>query len=425
MITTTVLLLMAALLLVGVPVGFAMGIAGAIGIYWADGYVSMMGVLGSTPYRTSASWLLTAIPLFVLMAELLSSSKVTAMLFNSGNRWLGHLPGGLAIAGVFTAAGLGAVSGSSTASTAAMSRAVTPELLKRGYAPHIAVGTVASAGTLAVMIPPSVVMIVYGILTENSIGDMFIAGVIPGLITALMFAAAIVIQVKLDPSIAPPSERTPMPERLRTLIDIWPMIFLFVLVLGGIYSGLTTVTESAGIGAFGALLLAIFYNGRSAWGSLVEATRRTIVTVAMIFAIVIGAHIFGYFMTLTGTPQRLLQVIGAMDVPPIVVVLALVAIFLIMGCVMDQLAIMVLSIPIAYPLVVGLGYDPIWFGILMIKTVEIGLLTPPLGMNCFVASSISQIPLGTVFRGAMPFLIAELLFLSLLIAVPQIVTAVI
>ncbi|MDX5361464.1 MAG: TRAP transporter large permease [Alphaproteobacteria bacterium] len=425
MIVTGILILMAVLFLMGVPVAFTLGISGAVGLWLVGGEGALMGLMATAPYRTTASWLLTAIPLFVLMAELLASSRITTLLFNTANKWVAHFPGGLAIAGIFTAAGLGAVSGSSTASTAAMSQSVTPELIRHGYSPRLAVGTIASAGTLAVMIPPSIILVIYGILTESSIGLLFVAGIVPGLLSVLFYVATVVIYVKRNPGEAPPAQRYGWGERIAGLKDIWPMMILFVLVIGGLYTGIVTVTESAGIGAFGALLLAIWFQRGRSFAALWEALRRTVATVAMIFAIVIGAHIFGYFMTLTGAPQHLLHLVDTLDMEPWTIILILLVIYVILGCFMDQLAILVLTVPIVLPMVERLGYDAIWFGIILVKTVEIGLMTPPLGMNCFVASAISRLSIGEVFRGTIPFVIAELVILTLLATVPGLVTWVI
>jgi tripartite ATP-independent transporter DctM subunit len=421
MTVTLVLTLMGALLLLGMPIGFAMGLSGVVGIYAVGGIDTLLGIVAVTPYRQSASWILIAIPLFVLMAEMLASSRITADLFAAMNRWVGHLPGGLAIAGVLAAAGLGAVSGSSTAATAALSKSVAPELLAAGYSRGLAIGTVASAGTLAIMIPPSVIMVIYGILTETSVGLLFVAGIVPGLLTVVAYAATIVIWARYVPQAAPRTERHGWPARFAALRGVWPMLVLFVLVIGGLYSGVVTVTESAALGATGAIVLAFWFLRGEGWGALKEALARTTATTAMIFTIIIGAHLFSYFMTLTGTPQALLAYVDALQIEHWVVFSVIILIYLLLGCFMDQLAILVLTLPIVFPMVLRFGYDPIWFGIVLTKTVEIGLITPPLGMNCFVASSVSKIPLSQVFRGVTPFIGAELVTIVVLISVPQIV----
>jgi len=418
---TLVLVLLAVLLLLGMPIGFAMGLTGVVGIYAVGGVDTLMGIVAATPYRQSASWILTAIPLFVLMAEMLASSRITSDLFSAMNRWVGHLPGGLAIAGVLAAAGLGAVSGSSTAATAALSKSVAPELLRAGYSRGLAIGTVASAGTLAIMIPPSVIMVIYGILTETSVGQLFVAGIVPGLITAGAYAATIVVWAKHVPGAAPRAQRYSWHERFVSLRGIWPMLVLFVLVIGGLYSGIVTVTESAAVGAAGAILLGFWFLRGQCWPALRAALARTVGTTAMIFTIIIGAHLFGYFMTLTGVPQALLSYVDGLGIAPWIIFSLMILVYLVLGCFMDQLAILVLTLPIVFPMILRFGYDPIWFGIVLTKTVEIGLMTPPMGMNCFVASSISKIPLSQVFRGVTPFIGAELVTIALLISVPQLV----
>lgn len=422
MIVAGVILLMAALLVLGVPIGFALGASGFVGLWLVGGLESALGIAATSPYRQSASWILTSIPLFVLMAEMLATSRITRDLFAAANRWVVHLPGGLAIGGVLAAAGLGAVSGSSTAATAAMSKSVTPELLAHGYSRSLSIGTVAAAGTLAIMIPPSVIMVVYGILTESSVGKLFVAGIVPGLLTVLAYTATIVIWALRRPDAAPRRPAFSWAERFAALRLVWPMVVLFALVIGTLYSGVVTVTESAGLGAAGAVLLSFVFLRRAGFAAFVEALRRTVGTTSMILSIVIGAHIFSYFMTFTGAPQAALGLVENAGIAPWMVLAILLLIYVVLGCFMDQLAILVLTLPIVFPMVLRLGYDPIWFGIVLTKTVEIGLITPPVGMNCFVASSVTRTPLSQVFRGVTPFILAELVTLALLAAFPWLVT---
>ena len=414
--------LMVALLLIGVPVAVATGVAGAIGLYWVQGADVVIGLIASSPYRNTAAWLLTAIPLFILMAEMLAQSRVTTMLFDSANRWVSHLPGGLAISTVIASAGLGAILGSSTASTAALTQSVVPELLRHGYARAFALGTVAAAGTLAIMIPPSVILVIYGIMTEQSIGKLFIAGIIPGLLTALGYVVTILAWVHYAPQIAPRAALHSWHERFSGLNGVWPMLVLFVLVIGGIYSGVTTVTESAALGAAGAIALAALSMRAAVIPALSAALGKTVNTTAMIFAIIVGASMFGFFLTMTGVAQGLLEFVGALGWPPALLLVVVLVIYLILGCIMDQLAILVLTIPISYPMLTQLGYDPIWIGIIITKTVEIGLITPPVGMNAFVASSISGARAEEVFRGTGPFVITEIVLLVLLAMFPGMVT---
>ena len=415
--------LLAGLLVVGMPIGFAMGITGTVGLYLIGGFNLALGILSVAPYRNTASWLLTAIPLFILMAEILSASRISSDMFRAANKWVGHLPGGLAVATVFTSAGFGAVSGSSTAATATMARTVAPEAKKYGYDRGMIVGTVAAAGTLSIMIPPSVVLMVYGIITETSIGGLFIAGIVPGLVTALSFAGITMAWAALNPNLAPPVQSHSWRERILSLRELWPVIVLFVFVVAGIYSGAVTVTEAAAAGCFGAILIAAVMLRRMGWRDFMGALERTTRPTAMIFTIIIGAHIFGYFVTLTMAPQALVSYVQGLEVSPGMVILILIVIFVLLGCVMDQLAILILTMPIVFPMVMELGYSPIWFGILITKTVEIGLITPPIGMNVFVASSITGVPLKRVFVGVLPFVLAEFAVLALIAFFPEIVTA--
>jgi len=415
-------LLLGGLLVIGMPIGFAMGVAGSVGLFMIGGEGLMLGILSVTPYRNSASWLLTAIPLFIFMAEILSSSRISGDMFRAANKWVGHLPGGLAVATVFTSAGFGAVSGSSTAATATMARTVTPEAEKFGYDPGMIVGTVAAAGTLSIMIPPSVVLMIYGILTETSIGGLFVAGIIPGVITALSFAAITMIWAKMSPNLAPPVQSHSWRDRFVSLRDIWPVVLLFVFVVAGIYSGAVTVTEAAAVGCLGSAVIAGLMLRRMGWRDFLGALERTTRPTVMIFTIIIGAHIFGYFITLTMAPQALVAYVQGLDIGPGTVIFILIIVYILLGCVMDQLAILILTMPIVFPMVMELGYSPIWFGILVTKTVEIGLITPPIGMNVFVASSITGVPLRRVFAGVMPFVLAEFAVLALIAFFPDLVT---
>ena len=355
----------------------------------------------------------------LLMAEILSASRISSDMFRAANKWVGHLPGGLAVATVFTSAGFGAVSGSSTAATATMARTVAPEAKKYGYDRGMIVGTVAAAGTLSIMIPPSVVLMVYGIITETSIGGLFIAGIVPGLITALSFAGITMAWAALNPKLAPPVQSHSWRERILSLRELWPVILLFVFVVAGIYSGAVTVTEAAAAGCLGAILIAAVMLRRMGWRDFMNALERTTRPTAMIFTIIIGAHIFGYFVTLTMAPQALVSYVQGLEISPGMVILILIVIYVLLGCVMDQLAILILTMPIVFPMVMELGYSPIWFGILITKTVEIGLITPPIGMNVFVLRSVlPDVSLGTIFSGVYVFWVADIIRLALIIALP-------
>lgn len=413
------LVLFLLLLVFGMPVAFSMAVSGAIGLWGLSGFNSLMGVLGTSPYRSTASFLMTTLPMFIFMAELISASNITKDLFKAAYQWLGHFPGGVAIATVGSSALLGAMSGSSTASAAAMASIAIPEMTKLGYKKTMSAGVVAMGGTLAILIPPSIPMVVYGITTESSIGKLLIAGVIPGIITALAYAIGIIIWTKIRPDVAPKVTAFSWRERFASLVGIWPTLVLVILVIGGMYSGLATSTEIAAIGALGALIIGVAM-GRLKWPQFVTAVRATLRSSTMIFTIIIGAMIFGYFLTISGSTQNAINAIASLPVAPWVIMGIVIGIYLILGCFMDQIAILLLTLPLTFPLVVGkLGYDPIWFGVIVIVLAEIGLVTPPIGMNAFVVSSVSKVSLEDTFKGAGIMLLFEAVVLALLLAFPQ------
>ncbi len=415
------IILLLVLLVVGMPVAFAMGVSGTIGIYMLGGMDTLMGILGTSPYRSAASFLLTTLPLFIFMAEIISATNITRDLFNAAHKWLGHLPGGLGIATVMACALLGAMSGSSTASAAAMSSIAIPEMVKFNYKKHMAAGVVAIGGTLAIMIPPSIPMIVYGITTETSIGKLLIAGVFPGLLTALFYSVGIIGWVKLDPEVAPLISPHSWRERFFSLKGIWPALVLITLVIGGMYSGFVTATEAAAVGAFGALMLGLAMH-RLTWRSFSTAVKSTLRSSTMIFTIIIGAMILGYYMTISLFTQSAISYITSLPIGRWGVMMILVVVYLMLGCFMDQIAILLLTLPLTFPLATGLGFDPIWFGVIVIALAEIGLVTPPVGLNSYVVSSVSKVSLEETFKGAGIMLIFEAVVLAILLAFPQIST---
>ncbi|WP_372021716.1 TRAP transporter large permease (plasmid) [Tistrella mobilis] len=406
------------LICIGMPIAYALGVTGAVGAAMAIGWIPTLGVLQTTPYRTAANFLLSTIPLFILMAELLARSSIVANLYRMCFLWIGHVRGGLALAAVVASTGFAALAGSSTAAAAAMARISVPEMRKYGYDDRLAVGTVAVAGTLSIMIPPSMGLIMYGVLTETSIGSLFMAGVIPGCLTAIAYATVILVWVKRRPEIAPAAPKASRQARMASILPVWPAAILVCLVLGGIYSGAITATEAAAVGAAGALVIGLGWGGlgRKEFG---VALRHTLRSTAMIFAIIIGAMIFGYFLAATRAPQNLIDWVGTLPLPPWGILLVIIGIYLLLGFFIDQLAIIILTLPLTFPLVMSLGYDPIWFGIIVTKTAEIGLVTPPLGMNVFVASGAANTKVEVGFKGVMPFLVGEVIVLGLLIALPE------
>ncbi|MGV0760308.1 TRAP transporter large permease [Tistrella mobilis] len=404
-------------LVLGMPIGFSLIVAGAAGIWINAGWMPLLGILRAEPYRHASSFLLTTIPLFILMAELLARGTVVQAMFRCAYAFVGHLRGGLALAAVGANAGFAALSGSSTAAAAAMARISIPEMRRFGYDDRLSLGTVAIAGTLAIMIPPSLGLIIYGILTESSIGRLFVAGIVPGLLSATGFVISIMIWVRRDPTIAPQVVRTAWPERLRSLTAIGPAMLLVVFVAGSIYSGAATPTEAAAIGAMAALVISLAFGGLRGEGML-AAFRASIRSTALIFTIIIGAMIFGKYLAITRLPQDLLETIVALNIPGWAIIAILIVIYLILGCFLDQLAVMLLTLPLTFPLVVGLGYDPIWWGIVLTKTSEIGLVTPPLGLNSFVVSASADAPLEKTFSGVWRLLIGDMIVLLLLLLFP-------
>lgn len=381
-----------------------------------------MGLLGSTPYARSTDFLLTTIPMFLLMAEFLSSSRIASDMFRAVYYWVGHLRGGLAIATTLASAGLASLSGSSPAAAATMASIAVPEMRRYGYADRLSLGVVSSAGTLAVIIPPSLVLILYGILTETSIGRLFIGGLVPGLLTAAAYIGLIQIWVRKNPDIAPASaEPRARKEKIAALKPVGPALLLILVVLGGIYSGLVTPTEAGALGAFGALAIGYVFAGLRLPG-IRHALSRTAMTTAMIFAIIIAASILSYFLALSQVAENLILAVRSADFAPFAVLMIILFIFLVLGAFLDPVSILILTLPLAFPLVMSVGYNEIWFGIVTTKMIEIGLVTPPVGINVFVAAGAVNARLQDAFSGAALFVVADLFVLALLVLFPEIVT---
>jgi C4-dicarboxylate transporter, DctM subunit len=414
------LLLLFIFLVFKMPVGFALGFSGSIGLYLVGGSQSLMGTLQITPFRTAAHYLLTTIPLFILMAEFASNSSLREQIFDGAKAWVGRLPGGLAISTVLASAGIGAISGSSSATAALMARSAVPEMERLGYERKLSLGTVASAGTLAILIPPSTILIMYGVITEESIGKLLIAGIIPGILQALIFMAIIVIVVLRKPHLAPKTEEITWGDRFSSLKNLWSLVIVATIIFGGIYTGAMTVVEAAGIGAFLTLIISLF-KGLN-WEGFKKSLNNTIYTTSMIFTIIIGAMIFGYFLTISRVTQNLIGYVASLDVSKYVILSIILLILLILGFFMDQLAIMVLTLPLIYPLIHSLGFDLIWFGIVSTIMVEIGMLTPPLGLNAFVTSNSANAKIEEVFAGVWRFVGASLVLVVIIIIFPGIVT---
>jgi tripartite ATP-independent transporter DctM subunit len=380
------------------------------------------GLLGSEVYDFGAHWSFSAIPMFLLMGAVAHHTGISASLFDAARVWVGRLPGGLAVAANFACAGFSAVSGSSIATAAAMGRLTIPEMIRANYDRGLATGVVASAGTLGSMIPPSIAFVLYGIFAEVSISKLFIAGVLPGLLTAAVYAIMIVTRCTLNPEIGPvDAKRYTMRERMIALRDVWPVLVLIVAIIGGLYGGIVTPTEGGAFGAFVAVVIAIA-QGRLTWDNFKESVFEAVGGTARIFWVAIGAILITRFLAMTGSADFLKNMIGSWGADPILLVLATSIIYLILGCFLDPLGLLLLTLPLLLPMFEALHLDLIWFGVLVVKYLEIGLLTPPVGLNVYMIKSVvgNEVPLETIFKGAGWFLGCEVVVVTLLVKFPEI-----
>lgn len=408
------------LLTLGMPVAFSLAVAGSAGLYLIGGLDVLAGVITTAPLSTAGSYELISVPMFILMAEFVILSGVADNLFKAAATWVGRTPGGLAMATAIAGAGFGAISGSSTASAATLSSTTMPAMLKQGYDPSLAAGVVAISGTLAMLIPPSIALVLYGIIADVSIGQLLIGGVIPGILVTLTIMATVWVLVLLDPSKAPAGSAYSLGEKIRSLKVVGPMLLLFMSVTGVIYTGIATPTEASGLGAFGAFLLAV-REGKVNRATLTKALTHAAHAACMIIMIVVCAKIFGYFITLTQSTQAIVKWVGSLDVSPWVVLTIILFGYLVLGCLMDQIAILILTVPIVLPLIKALGFDPVWFGVIVIVVAEVGLVTPPVGLNVFVVSRYAKRPLQEIFAGVWPHVFSHLLLLAVLVAFPSII----
>ncbi|ALE74275.1 TRAP dicarboxylate transporter, DctM subunit, unknown substrate 3 [Pseudonocardia sp. Ae168_Ps1] len=420
MVLAGVLVLLFALLLIRVPVGIAIGLSGVVGLLALGGPETAVGFLQTTPYTAVSAYTLAAIPLFILMAQLVLKSGVTTELFEAARIWVGRVPAGLGVATTTTGATFAAVSGSSTAAAAALASTTVPEMERQNYDRTLAGGLVAVVGTLAAMVPPSIILVFYAILAEVSVGQMLVAGLVPGLLVTLTIIVTTLVLVRRNPERAPAGQRHTMAEKIRTIPVLGPVAVLFLLVVGSIYFGLTTPTESAGLGVAGALAIGLARR-RLDLARIRDALVETLTSTAMILLIISSAYLFGYFMTLTGITVTLVEAIGGIAAPPLLIFALIAVVYLVLGAFLDQLAILALTVPVVLPLIEQLGFDPIWFGVLIILLAEIGLVTPPLGMNVFIVSSSTGRPAEEIFVGVLPYVLGLLVLVVLLAAVPGIV----
>ncbi len=408
------------LIILRVPIGLALGSVAFIGIIMLLGLESALSMLRILPFDFVATWELSAIPMFLLMGSIAHRSGMTSHLFEAARVWFGRLPGGLAVATNFACAGFASASGSSLATTMAIGRITIPEMLRHKYDPGLATGVVASAGTLGILIPPSIIMVIYGIFVEVSVAQLFIAGIIPGLLTAGVYAGQIMIRCTLNPKLAPMQDEAPTwAERWAALREVWPLPLLILGVIGGIYTGLATPTEAGALGAALAVVIGVAMRKLS-FAAFREACREAIFSTASIFFVAVGAVLLTRFMAFSGVPVFLGDAVNNFGIDPLVLVLSTGVVYIILGCFLDPLGMMLLTLPVFLPMFHAAGIDLIWFGILLVKYVEIGLMTPPIGLNVYgVKVMMPEIPLGVIFRGTAWFLGSEIIILALLIAFPQ------
>ena len=414
------ILLLFLLLALRMQIGLSMALVGFLGFAALAALKPSFAILGMEPFKIGATYSLSVIPLFILMGQFANYSKMGFDIYQTVYRWVGFLPGGLSMATVGACAGFAAISGSSLAAAATMGMVALPEMKRFNYDDALATGCVAAGGTLGILIPPSTVMIIYGILTEQPIADLFMAGIIPGILLCGLFIFTIYIMSLKYPHLGPPGPKFSFSRRVKALKRTWSFLALFLLVIGGLYTGWFTPTEAAGVGAFGAFLIVIAKK-RLTRHNLGAALGETTRTTAMVFLILIGAHIFGYFLTVSQIPDQLSLLAAQSGLNRYLILSGLILAYIIMGCFMEGLAMMVLTIPIVYPMILDLGFDPIWFGVIITLVMEMSLITPPVGINVFIISGIAkEIPMGVIFRGVLPFWFAMLACIILIVLFPQI-----
>lgn len=416
-----VLLGLFAVLLAGMPIAFALGLFGYFGIWYMRNLSAANSVTVSQIFDLAQTHTFTVLPLFILMGNLIARARISHDLYAASNAFLGHYRGGLAMATIAACGGFSAVSGSSMATTSTMARVAMPPMRRHGYSDALAAGSITAGGTLGILIPPSVILLIYGILTSTNIGHLFIAGIVPGILAVIGYMTAIAVVTRIDPAAGPAGPRAPWSERIRLLRGVWPIVALFVLVLGGIYLGVFTPTEAAGIGAAGAFLFVLLRRRLSVTG-LIDILAESARTSAMMIALLFGATLFNNFLDMMGFARALADWFDAINLTPMVALLMMMAIYLVLGLFLESLSMMLLTIPIFFPIVQILGIDPVWFGILVVVAIEISLITPPVGLNVFILKiMVRNISLATIFRGIVPFFIADLVRLGILLAFPGLV----
>jgi len=415
---------MVAMLMLGIPVAVSLLLVGGVGYVWVSGLEPMLNYMNSAPYFQAANYGLSVIPLFVLMGQFATASGLSTGIFNAAAAWLGHRRGGVAMAGVGACAAFGSICGSSLATAATMAHVSLPEMRRLNYSGRLSTGSLAAGGTLGILIPPSVVLVVYAILTEQSIGKLFMAAMVPGVLAAIGYMITVAIVVRLDPTAGPARPKASFRQRIATLAELLPVIVVFVVVMGGIYGGFFTPTEGAAVGAASTGLIAAVGGGMRMKG-LIECLLGSAKLTGMIFMILIGADLFNAFLAITQMPTQAAAAIGASGMSPMMVMLLILLFYLALGCVMDSMSMILITIPVLFPIVMGLDYGlspehtAIWFGIVALIVVEMGLITPPFGLNVFVINSLApDVPMSESFRGVMPFLVSDFVRVGILLAFP-------
>jgi C4-dicarboxylate transporter, DctM subunit len=407
------------LMFLRMPVGFVMAIVGYLGFSLLVSWSAASNLLIRDLYSTFGSYNLTVVPLFVFMGQIAFHTGISGRLFQAAHKFFGHLPGGLAIATIGACAGFSAVCGSTSATAATMASVALPEMKKFKYDPALATGVVAAGGSLGILIPPSTIFIIYGIMTEQSIGELFLAGVIPGILLSCLFVLSILLWTFFRPEIGPRGPKTTWAEKMKSLSGLIETLLLFILIMGGLFVGYFTPTEAAGIGAFGTIIIALFGHNLT-WKGFKSALYDTTRISCMIFVVVGGATVFGHFLAVTRIPGDIGTFVAGLKFPPMVIMAFIIFIYLFLGCLMDSLAMIMLTIPIFYPVIVNLGFDPIWFGVIIVIVAEMGVITPPVGINAYVVAGVARdVPLHVVFRGALHMLYALIVMAVLLIIFPK------
>jgi tripartite ATP-independent transporter DctM subunit len=402
-----------------IPIGLGMALVGFAGFAFISGMGPALGVLRQVPFEIFSEYNLSVVPLFILMGSFSMTAGLSEDLYRVAYRWLGHLKGGLSMATVGACAFFAAISGSSVATAATMATVALPEMRRYKYAPSLATGSIAAGGSIGILIPPSVILIIYGVIAEQSIGKLFLAGFIPGVLEAVFYIFTIVVLVQFNPNLGPRGPQTSLREKTKALVGVWEVVLLFICVIGGIYAGVFTPTEAAGVGAFGAFFFALIRK-RLTWPNFKESVSDTTKNTGMVFIIILGAMILGYFLSITQLPFEMASFIAELPVNRYIILVCILLLLAMLGCIMDSMAIVLLTVPIFFPVIMHLNFDPIWFGILVVRVTEMGLITPPVGINVYIIKGISNEPMGTIFRGVFPFIIADILHIALLMAVPQV-----